>query len=53
MSLLRQIPFRSFVFLTLTLAVAVSARAAETYLKVIPGTALAWGRREPHERRRR
>ena len=52
MSLLRQIPFRSFVFLTLTLAVAVSARAAETYLKVIPGTALAWAG-QPHERRRR
>ena len=35
--------FRSLPLLLLTSVVALSAHAAETYLKVIPSTALAWG----------
>ena len=38
----RRHPYRLFPLLLLALA-ATSARAAENYLKVIPGTALAWG----------
>ena len=35
--------FRFFSLLLSALAVATSARAADSYLKVIPSTALAWG----------
>ena len=43
MTLTRRHLFRSFPLLLLALAATTSARAADNYLKVIPGTALAWG----------
>jgi len=35
--------FRSFALLLLAVAAATSASAADSYLKVVPSTALAWG----------
>ena len=39
----RRRPYRSIPLLLLALTASASAQAAESYLKVIPGTALAWG----------
>ncbi len=43
MTLTRRLPFRSFPVVLLVLATTTFAHAADNYLKVIPGTALAWG----------